>query len=42
MEINKTSETKLLELFEKALNDPKLELEFLLQFDKYKSLWSIN
>ena len=38
MEINKTSETKLLELFEKALNDPKLELEFLLQFDKNKTI----
>lgn len=38
MEINKTSETKLLELFEKALKDPELELEFILQVDNKKRI----
>ena len=38
MEINKTSEGKLLSLFEKALEDPNLELEFLLQADSKKTI----
>ena len=33
MEINKKSEAELLALFEKALEDSSLELEFLLQYD---------
>lgn len=38
MEINKTSEGKLLSLFEKALEDPNLELEFLLQADSKRTI----
>ena len=33
MEINKKSETELIALFEKAVSDSSLELEFLLQYD---------